>query len=446
MDYVDGITIIDISGIILFSVRFDPYWNDSIVKSIVGKKLLDVFSNLNSSTSTLFKCIETGKPVEYSQTYYIKDYSQYRSIEGISYPIIINGNIVGALDVTKEKNKPTPPMLQSKAGQIAKSLSQVDFSNRARYNLEDIICSNVEMKSQIKYAEKIANSTSPVLISGETGTGKELFAHGIHNASNRHQKPFVVQNCSAIPENLLESILFGTCKGSFTGALDRKGLFEIADGGTIFLDEIHAMPLNLQPKLLRVIQDGCVRKIGCNTETRVDVRIIAAVNMDLDQVLSENIIRKDLFYRLSVLVINIPPLRERKDDIKMLTHYFIVKYDNALKKNIIEANSEVMQLFMTHSWPGNVRELENLIEAAANVVDEKRTYISLEDLPMMYRKKKVIFKQRPLKETIEEFEKSIIEDTLNFYDNNVSESAKALSMPRQTLQQKMKKYNFYRLP
>lgn len=446
LDYIDGITIIDTSGIVRFSIKFDPCWNKKTNKQIIGKKLLDVFSELDSKTSTLFQCMEQGIPVSYSRQRLNNDYSGKAEIEGISYPIKINGNIAGAVEISKERRKSSnQPGEETDIKEMLQRIN-VDFSNRARYSLDDIVCKNETMKEHIKYAKAIAKSISPVLILGETGTGKELFAHGIHAFSDRKDRPFIVQNCSAIPESLLEGILFGTCKGSFTGALDRKGIFEIADGGTLFLDEIHTMSLQIQAKLLRVIQDGFVRRVGAENEKKVDVRIIAAANVDYNSLLKDSAVRKDLLYRLSVLVIQIPALRQRKEDIEVLIEYFIKKYNALLSKSVVGIKKEVREVVVNSDWPGNVRELENMVEASMNIVSCNDEYIEYKDLPTQYKSVTTRLSPIALKETLEEMEQDIIKKSLAYYKWNVSETAKALQLPRQTLQQKMKKYDIRKVP
>ncbi|MCA1786392.1 MAG: sigma 54-interacting transcriptional regulator, partial [Desulfobacteraceae bacterium] len=205
-------------------------------------------------------------------------------------------------------------------------------------------------------------------ISGETGTGKELFAQSIHNHSPRKKKPFIPVNCAAIPENLLEGILFGTSRGSFTGAIDKPGLFEQANGGTIFLDELDAMPLTLQAKLLRVIQEKKVRKLGSLKETDLDVKILSSVGQPPLKTIQNGSLRMDLFYRMGVVSILLPPLRERKGEFDALIRYFITKYNQALKEKVTSISPRVAELFAGYNWPGNVRELEHIIEAAMNMV------------------------------------------------------------------------------
>ena len=452
MEYIDGITIIDTSGTILFSVKFNPLWNKSVSESIVGKRFLDVFTDLTPETSTLFRCMEAGKPIEYVQSL-DNAYSRKTEIEGISYPIVLDGTVVGAAEVSRaRKNGPAEGQSRSSADSSAeeanlKELFQKNsrfFANQARYTLDDIICASQKMKELIEYAKRVADSRSPLLILGPTGTGKELFAHGVHQASGRRENPFVVQNCSAIPETLLESLLFGTCKGSFTGAVDRKGIFEVADGGTLFLDEIHAMPLHLQAKLLRVIQDGYVRRLGAEKERKVDVRVIAATNVEYQEALAGKQIRRDLFYRLAVLNIQIPPLRERKEDLEPLIRYFIRKNNLFLEKRVEGVEPEVYRLLQDYDWPGNVRELENVIEAAMNVLPSGRKLICAEDLPVSFQSRKTKFTPCSLKEMLDQMEETMVREALSHYRWNVSEAAKALGLPRQTLQQKMKKFGMKR--
>jgi arginine utilization regulatory protein len=298
------------------------------------------------------------------------------------------------------------------------------------------------MVKLVEYADHVAKSNSPIFITGETGTGKELFANGIHNASNRKDKPFIAQNCSAVPENLLESIFFGTSKGSYTGALDRKGLFEACDGGTLFLDELHCMPLHLQAKLLRAIEDKAARRIGENKEHNFDVRIIAATNIKNEEILNNGFIRQDLYYRLSVVKIDIPPLRERLEDIKVLSYYFIKKYNNIFEKNITSISPEVIRFMLTYDWPGNIRELENFIESAIlNVSKEKNMIDEKEAKEVNNIFNDDFLKTKSLKNILENTELSLLEEALLISKGNVTKAAEYLEIPRQTLQQKMLKYN-----
>jgi len=237
----------------------------------------------------------------------------------------------------------------------------------------EIIGQNVKMKEVSRLIQKVAGSDTSVLLQGESGTGKELFARAIHNLSSRRDKPYVAINCAAIPRELLENELFGSEKGAFTSAVARKmGKFEIADGGTIFLDEIGDMDISLQAKLLRVLQQKCFEHLGGNKSMTVDVRVIAATNMNLDEMIKKKLFREDLYYRLSVFPITIPPLRERSDDIQALAEYFINKYCMEMKKQTKSLSREALGLMEKYHWPGNVRELENTVERAIILAEGRK--------------------------------------------------------------------------
>ena len=249
-----------------------------------------------------------------------------------------------------------------------------------RYDFEKIIGESKSIRSSIEEVKKIADSKSNILILGETGTGKELFARAVHYNSSRRDKPFVPINCSAIPENLLESELFGYIKGAFTGAVSTKrGLFEEADGGSIFLDEIADMNMSLQAKLLRVIDDLEIRPLGGVQSRKIDVRFITATNRDILKAVKEGTFREDLYYRINVVTLQLPSLGERKEDIPILAMHFLVKYSNEIGKHITAIDDTAQKLLVNYSWPGNVRELRNIIERAVLVTD--RDIILSEHLP-----------------------------------------------------------------
>ncbi|HXH27608.1 MAG TPA: sigma-54 dependent transcriptional regulator [Candidatus Polarisedimenticolia bacterium] len=236
---------------------------------------------------------------------------------------------------------------------------------KERFRSDELVGDSVRMKEVLEMVAKIAPTNSTVLISGESGTGKELVARAIHGASPRHDRPFVSINCGAMPDELLESELFGHTRGSFTGALaSKKGLFEVADGGTLFLDEIGDTSPAMQVKLLRVLQEKRIRRVGGTEETEVDVRVLAATNQDLDRLVRDRRFREDLFYRINVIQIKMPSLREKREDIPGLALHFLVKYARAMGKKITRISEEAMQRLVDHDWPGNVRELENVLERA----------------------------------------------------------------------------------
>ena len=321
-------------------------------------------------------------------------------------------------------------------------------------NIDGYIIYSKKMREVYEITKKVANTTATVLINGETGVGKEVFATFLHNLSDRKDKPFIKVNCAAMPENLLESELFGYEKGAFTGANSTKiGKFEAANGGTLFLDEIGELPLQLQAKLLRVLQEKTVERLG-STKTRfVDVRIIAATNRNLKEMTDNGDFRGDLYYRLNVIKLNIPPLRERREDIPVLVDYFIQKFNYEYKKEIKGVSDEVSTLFQKYKWPGNVRELRNLMEAT--VILSTHTIITKELLPEDFLKevlKKSDFEEKsalialPRLEEKEKFspieleEKKIIEEFLAKNGGNKSKTAKMLGITRKTLYTKLRKY------
>jgi len=417
----------------------------------IGKNLFEVFPNLDSSTSTFYKVITTGKPVINEVQNYINYKGKSVSIITTTVPIYEDGELVGAFEIFKDltnvRELSEKILMLQKELYSKKSGKCNKISNGTQYTIDDIVGESrvmAELKDRIR---KIANSSSPIFIYGETGTGKELIVQSIHNLSSRREKPFIAQNCAALPENLLESILFGTAQGSFTGAKDRPGLFELADGGTLLLDEINSMNLELQSKLLRVIQDGVIRRIGSSATKEVNVRIIAATNMDPDIMLEQNLMRKDLFYRLNVVYLHVPPLRERKEDIPLLTNHFINIFNRKMGKNIKGVTKEVQQRFFVNEWFGNVRELENTIESAMNFADGD--YITLEDLQnynilgkspsYTIQIKGEIAKDMGLKSAVAEYEKSLIISAIEEAGGNCAKAARALKIPKQTLHGKLKR-------
>jgi arginine utilization regulatory protein len=316
----------------------------------------------------------------------------------------------------------------------------------ARFLLDDIIGISHKMKKVATEARKIASRNSPVLIVGETGTGKELFAQGIHNASLHSKGPFIPVNCAAIPDTLLESLLFGTVKGAFTGAADTSGLFEQAENGTIFLDEINSMSFSLQAKLLRVLQDKSVRRLGSSVQIPLNCRIISATNKDPIQAVDEHIIRSDLYFRLATVTLNVPPLRERKEDIKVLVMHFIKKCNIEFGLFIRDISDELLNLFEQYNWPGNVRELENFIEGAMNFVQNKDITLKLHHLPEYFGER--VF-QKPdfqgteiikgtLQNALLETEIKMIEGVLLRNKGNITKAAQELGISRQNLHYKLK--------
>ncbi|MEG2200320.1 MAG: sigma 54-interacting transcriptional regulator, partial [Anaerovorax sp.] len=301
----------------------------------------------------------------------------------------------------------------------------------------------LELKEQIKY---VARTNSTVLISGETGTGKELVAQAIHNLSKRRLKNFIKINAAGLPESLAESELFGYDAGSFTGAKSegKKGKFEIANHGTLFIDEINQMPLTLQPKLLRVLQEKEVDRIGSEKPTPLDVRIIAASNKDLEKLVKEGEFREDLYYRLDVVEVNVPPLRDHLEDIPLLVNHFVENLNNLLGKTVQTIEDGVYVQLKEHHWPGNVRELQNVIEKTMNYVEG--TVLREEDLNFNHVGKNLEINflentEKPIEDFLERAERSLIVKTLKKFDGNKTKAAEFLKIRRTLLYQKMKRLN-----
>jgi DNA-binding NtrC family response regulator len=310
-----------------------------------------------------------------------------------------------------------------------------------RYSLKNIIGKSQQMKDVFELVENIADSNSTVLIQGASGTGKEVIARLIHLKSLRRDKPFIAANCAAIPRELLESELFGHEKGAFTGATyTKKGRFELANGGTLFLDEVGEMSNNAQIHLLRVLQEREFRRVGGTELIKIDVRIIASSNKDLDKEVKEGRFREDLFYRLNVITIYLSKLKERKEDIPLLVDHFLTKYGLESGRGKKSMSQEVLDLLMKYDWPGNIRELENLIERLVILCKDK--IIRPENLPQNIKKEpkgelSILIPNKQL----EEVEKQYIYEVLKEYNWNKSKSAKILGIERMTLYKKIKKYN-----
>ncbi len=304
----------------------------------------------------------------------------------------------------------------------------------------------------MKLIKEISNTDATVMILGESGTGKELIAKAIHKRSSRREMPFMTINCAAIPPHLLESELFGYEKGAFSGAYkSHKGKFEEANEGTIFLDEIGEMRLDLQAKLLRVLEEKKIERIGSNKKIKLDIRIICATNRNLEKLVSENKFRNDLYYRLNVVNINIPSLRERKEDIKLLTSHFLNKYSEENNKRVFDISKNALDMLITYEWPGNIRELENLIYSIVIIKNESENIINTNDLP-----KKIIhngLEQNTknintdfnyplnLKGMIEKYEARIIRDVFEKSSKNQNKTARNLKLSLGGIQYKLKKYD-----
>lgn len=454
---IEGITIINVEGEILFSAKFNNKFAATEENyEVVGKKFLDIYENLDENTSTIYEAMRKGIPV-YCEDQILKAVGRSEiKINSLSFPIKSNGIIVGAIDLSvtntfsEETEGHVDLALDSMKEEILYGYNNVEslsgHGDAAKYTVDDIQTCDRKMLTIKDNLQKLAKTDFPVMIYGETGTGKELVAHALHNASPRASKPFVVQNCGSIPANLMESILFGTSKGAFTGAVDNIGLLEHADGGTLFLDEINSMPLEIQPKLLRVVQDGTFRKVGDREVRKVDVRIISSTNERPEDIVADGKLRSDLYYRLSVLNLEIPPLRERKKDIPLLTNYLVMKYNKVLGKNIHKISKKVYESLAECAWKGNVRELENVIAFGVSMTDPADESFELSaiksrlDRSVEPADSVALEHENSLADMVSGYEKRIIRSALDETGGNITKAAELLNIPRQTLSRKVKDY------
>ncbi|HEF1904666.1 sigma 54-interacting transcriptional regulator [Bacillus cereus] len=411
---------------------------------VLYKSPLEVFAFEENKNSTLIEALKFGKTKKNIKQTYFNNKGQEITTINDTFPIIENGKIKGAIEISKEISNLKQTI---KIGPSRKQSTKFTFDH--------IIGDSEAIQSIITEGKRVIRTSSSILLVGETGTGKELFAQSIHNESQRSTKPFISQNCAAIPDTLMESLLFGTNRGAFTGAIDKAGLFEEANGGTLLLDEINSLSPALQAKLLRAIQEKTIRRIGGTHEKEIDVRIIATINEDPFEAIAHNRLREDLYYRLSVVTLCLPPLRERKEDIPALVQHFIEKYNTQFGLNVTDVDVNVREFFYAYDWPGNVRELEHIIEGSMNLIEDE-TIITAFHLPTRFRERiKTEFNMqhaltnhntdapKTLKHTIEKMEKNYINQILKENHGNISQAAKFLGLSRQNLQYRIKKLHLH---
>lgn len=439
----DGLVVVDQQGrITLINRQFREFLQRS-PEELLGRHVTEVLP-----TSRLHIVARTGVP----------EISDIQNIMGRHFivtrlPIVKDGQVVGAVGkVTLPKLEEIQELarrLSSLRHKVAYYQEKTARPGMAAYTFDSIITRSPKMTALKEEALRVAGTLSTVLIEGESGTGKELFAHAIHLASPRRHGPFIKINCAAIPEGLLESELFGYAPGAFTGAHKngKPGRFELANGGTIFLDEVGDMPLPLQAKVLRVLQDREFERVGSNKTVRVDVRIIAATNRSLEEAVARGAFREDLYWRLNVIALKIPPLRERPEDIEVLVAAFIEKFNRILKTNVQGITDQALEILRMHSWPGNVRELENAIERACNFAWEG--YIEPRHLPpyltAMSRSNGAVAHDAAgppagrYREKLASAERDIILSALAAAGGNKTKAARLLNISRSRLYEKMKR-------
>ncbi len=405
------------------------------VQNAIGRHVTEVIENTRMDI-----VVKTGVP----ETGETQDIHGEKMI-ATRIPIRKNGMVIGAYGRVLVRNTRELHMLHDKLSSIEMELNMYKRTfekiNTAKYTVDDIIGDCSIMQDLKDSVRKVAKTNSNVLIMGESGTGKELFAHSIHAGSMRRKAPFVCVNCGSIPEQLIESELFGYEEGAFTGARKggKIGLFPAAHGGTIFLDEIGELPLSMQVRLLRVLQDREIQRVGSNVREKVNVRVVAATNRNLYQMVKKGEFRSDLYYRLNVVTLHLPLLRERKEDLPLLIQMILSKISKKESMGAIEISREAMNQLLRYDWPGNVRELENVLERAINFTDAGEK-IEAKDLPERITGSMVSQTVMPLKELMENTEKDAIKDALLRCRNCKAKAASELGISRTTLYEKMMKY------
>ena len=437
---LSGVLITDPDGyVIFFSDTYGKFLGMD-PKAQIGKHTTDVIEN-----SRMHIVARTGVP-EINHPHQIMGRNQI--VQRI--PIYINGKLAAVFgQVMFEDIKDVQILadklniLESKVQLYEKELENLRAS---KYSCRNIVGSSQVMTELRRLAQRAAKVNSPVLLVGDSGTGKELFAHAIHRASDRHRKPFIRLNCSAIPKDLLEAELFGYEPGAFTGAgtKGKPGKFELAHQGTIFLDEVSELPLEIQPKLLRVVEEKIVERLGATRPVKCDFRLIAATNENLEDCIRRGKFRKDLYYRLNVIPLHIPPLRERREDIPLIASHLLQGLCRDFGLAAKGISPEVMKIFQNHDWPGNVRELSNILERTLTLLDERDEMIHVEHLPLFFRSLSTRSERsqpRILKDLRATSERDAVLHAIRAANNNKNEAARILGIHRTALYKKMKKLN-----
>lgn len=456
LDAIGGLVIVDENGIIKYfsdDIRsgIEKLNSKKLPEKIVGKKIRDVHP-----TTKIIQALEEGSKDEI-QIYYGSGTLNVTRI----LPVKSDGRIVGAVDLDVFKTSWELALFLNRIKELEKNgtikLPETieEFSHQrkqriGKYTVADILGNSPEMNKLRDDIYQLMESTSTVLITGETGTGKEIASHALHNISGRQLFPFIEINCAAIPENLFEAEFFGYEEGTFTGAIKggKPGIFEQANNGTLFLDEVDQIPWHMQPKLLRVLQEQEVSRIGGH-KIPINVRIIAATNKDLKKMIVSNEFREDLYYRLNVVNIKIPPLREHKDDIPVLVHHRIARMNHILNRNIRGITPDALSLLCQYSWPGNVRELFNCLERAINMCNQDMlTLDHFADIQYYAREEPLRSSYQTtlsngLEALLHSTEKNAIEHALRISDNNKTKAAQILGIARTSLHNKIKKYGIH---
>lgn len=418
--------------------------------NVEGRHLLDLY-NLDETVSTTMTALQTQAPViDRVDSFRANDFSAVPiASANTSYPIFREGELLGAVvfEQTAEivdKNIKKLEATRQALSSFQNKPPKISFSG---YTFDNVIGNCPKLRQAVELARRVAPQDSPILLVGETGTGKEIFAQSIHRSSRRRGGKFLAINCAAVPETLIESLLFGTKKGSFTGSEDKAGYLEEAAGGTLFLDELNSMSLAMQSKILRVLQEKTFRRVGGSQELKLDVRVISSCNEDPFKAVAENTFRRDLFYRLSTVMIELPPLREHLEDLEELIRYHLEATAYQFVHAVTQIDPEVYTLLRAYRWPGNVRELFHVLDYAQNVTDSQ--VMEVRHLPPYLLKHRnepaaslpaIDFSRESLQGLMDEYEKQVIALALDHCGYNISRTAQTLGILRQSLQYRIRKY------
>lgn len=371
--YHEGVLITDHDGVLTYYNRALARLDGLDHLDVIGRSVTEIY-RLEPSQSLTLQAMKLARPIINKNHIYHTANGKLVNAISSAYPLFDKTRLVGAVCTVTDyamlmANLPVAP---APPGQVQGNKKPPGFS------FQHLIGAEGDLREATALARRAASTPSSIMLVGETGTGKELFARAIHHHSSRRDGPFMAINCAAIPGPLLEGILFGTTRGAFTGAVDNAGLFEMANGGTLFLDELNSMPLELQPKLLRAVQDRLVRRIGSSRgEISIDLKIISALNQPPPEAIERGELRSDLFYRLGVVVVNLPPLRERRADIPLLLHHFLSRFNQLMNKKVLGFSSQALEWLTGYPWPGNVREMEHAVEATLNLMEPSELTITL---------------------------------------------------------------------
>lgn len=418
--------------------------------NVEGRHLLDLY-NLDETVSTTMTALQTQAPViDRVDSFRANDFSTAPiASANTSYPIFREGELLGAVvfEQTAEIADKNIKKLEATRRALSSFQNKPPKISFSGYTFDNVIGSCPKLRQAVELAQKVAPQDSPILLVGETGTGKEIFAQSIHRASRRRSGKFLAINCAAVPETLIESLLFGTKRGSFTGSEDKAGYLEEAAGGTLFLDELNSMSLAMQSKILRVLQEKTFRRVGGSQELKLDVRVISSCNEDPFKAISENTFRRDLFYRLSTVMIELPPLREHPEDLEELIRYHLEATAYQFVRAVTQIDPEVLALLRSYRWPGNVRELFHVLDYAQNVTDSQ--VMEVKHLPPYLLKHRtelaapipaIDFSRDTLQSLMDNYERQIIVQALDHCGCNISQTAQALGILRQSLQYRIRKY------